>query len=98
MRITLDGLGAIHDATRCLRGGAPTFERIIDNLSRPLPFAVEVRMNVHAGNIAQVEELRERISSIAEDTGNRTLVHEAEVFDTELSHARDDALPERMSI
>lgn len=91
VRVTLDGLGGTHDATRHLCGGGPTFERIMENLSRPLPFAVEVRMNVHTGNIDQLEEVRSLIAQVAEASGNRLLVHEAEVFDTELSHARGDA-------
>ena len=91
VRVTVDGLAATHDATRHLVGGGGTYERIIQNLSAPVPFPVGVRMNVHAGNAAEVEALREQISSIARATGNRMVFREAEVFDTDRARGRADA-------
>ncbi len=71
-QITLDGVGAMHDQTRHLVGGGPTFARIIDNLrSRKLPFEVNIRHNVHAGNYDQIEPLRKLIKEIAAESGNR---------------------------
>jgi len=47
-QVTIDGMGAAHDATRRLAGGGPTFERITSNLRRlKIPFRVNVRHNVH---------------------------------------------------
>ena len=90
-RITLDGMGSTHDETRHLKGGGATFERIMENLSKPILFPVEVRLNVHKGNQAQAEELRARIRQIAQESNNKLVFREAEVFDTDLSHTRDDA-------
>ena len=71
MQVTLDGIGATHDATRHLAGGGPTFDRIVENLSRPgLPFSVIVRHNVHEGNRHEVEGLRALVERIAAETGN----------------------------
>lgn len=56
--MTIDGLGAAHDATRHLRGGSPTFERIAGNLrDTRIPFKVDVRHNVYAGNRDEVDAL-----------------------------------------
>lgn len=95
-RITLDGTGDTHNATRHLAGGGGTFDRILENLSRPLPFSVEVRFNVHAGNRPEADMLRERMERIAAESGNRIIFREAEVFETDLSLARSDA-PELLS-
>ena len=90
-RITLDGAGETHDATRHLAGGGRTFARIIENLSSPIPFPVEVRFNVHAGNRTQSGALRALVKEAAEKSSNKLIFHEAEVFDTDLSRTRDDA-------
>lgn len=90
-RITLDGTEDTHDATRHLSDGGPTFARIMKNLSSPIPFPVEVRFNVHAGNRMQADGLRARVEQAARESSNRLIFHEAEVFDTDLSHSRDDA-------
>ena len=37
-RVTVDGLGPAHDATRHLAGGGNTFDRIMENLSTRIPF------------------------------------------------------------
>ena len=90
-RIPLDGMGCTHDETRHLQGGVATFERILENLSSPLPFPVEVRFNVHKGNRLQVDALRARVNQIAQESSNKLIFREAEVFDTDLSHTREDA-------
>lgn len=95
-RITLDGTADTHNATRHLASGGGTFDRILENLSQPLPFSVEVRFNVHAGNRPEAALLRERIDQIAAESGNRIVFHEAEVFETDLSLTRPDA-PELLS-
>jgi Fe-S oxidoreductase len=57
-QITIDGMGATHDATRRLAGGGPTFERITTNLrDAKIPFKVNIRHNVHEGNKHEIETL-----------------------------------------
>ena len=71
MTITVDGLGDVHDKTRPLAGGGPTFDKIINNLSHlKLPFRVNIRQNLHNGNVHQVEELKELVKRIAAESGN----------------------------
>lgn len=54
LQITIDGLMGIHDRRRCLKSGAPTFNKIvknIDNLKRIHPeINVYVRVNVDKNN------------------------------------------------
>ncbi len=70
-QITLDGLGAAHDATRHLAGSGPTFERITQNLRAiKLPFRVSIRHNVHEGNADQIEPLRGFVETLAKESGN----------------------------
>lgn len=88
VRVTVDGVGATHDATRRLASGGATFEHIMENLSVPLPFAVEVRMNEHAGNVGCAPELRARVEEIARTSGNRIAFAEAHVFDSESGNER----------
>lgn len=70
-QITVDGIGATHDATRHLVGGGPTFERIVGNIrSCRIPFRVDIRHNVHEGNKAEVGDLKAFIDELAEESGN----------------------------
>ncbi|MGZ4107256.1 MAG: radical SAM protein [Tumebacillaceae bacterium] len=67
-QITLDGIKDCHDHQRMLKGGQPTYDRIVENLTalsqRPEPFQMLVRMNVGADNLVYVEpfirEMKER--------------------------------------
>ena len=69
--ITVDGLGDVHNETRPLAGGGPTFDRIIDNLTNiKFPFRVEVRQNLHDKNVHQVNEIKNLIREISEKSGN----------------------------
>ena len=70
-QVTLDGVGAAHDATRRLVGGGPTFERIVSNLRNVrLPFRVNVRHNVHEDNLAEMDELEALVKRVAGESGN----------------------------
>lgn len=89
VRVTVDGFGPAHDATRHLVGGGDTFERIMENLSARIPFPVEVRMNVHAGNAAGTETLRTRVADITRETGNKLVFREAHVYDSEAALSRN---------
>ena len=81
-QVTLDGVGPAHDATRHLAGGGPTFERILENISRPgLPFEIVLRQNVHAGNLDEVERLGDLLRQVAARSGNRITHAPQLVFD-----------------
>ena len=70
-QVTIDGMGDVHDATRPLVGGGPTFERIVANLrENHIPFRVNIRHNVHSANSDEVEKLRAFVGQLAEESGN----------------------------
>ena len=88
-QITVDGIGATHDATRHLAGGGPTFERIIANLrDLHLPFRVSVRHNVHEGNRSEMDKLNEFIDKLAEESGNDLTYYPAPVSGSETADVR----------
>ena len=79
-QVTIDGMGATHDATRRLANGGPTFERITSNLRNlKLPFRVNIRHNVHEGNRAEMDELKAFIDKLAEESGNNLEYYPAPV-------------------
>ena len=101
--ITIDGIGATHDATRHLVGGGPTFDRIVSNLrTLRLPFKVQVRHNIHEGNFAERDELDALVAQIAEESGNVLFSDSAAIADSDPAEQRgrqvdllgDDALSE----
>lgn len=55
IQITLDGLADSHDKKRCLKSGAPTFDRIIRNISYCIENApsvrIMIRVNIDANNM-----------------------------------------------
>ena len=87
-QITLDGIGAAHDATRHLRGGGPTFERIVENLRQPIPFKVSIRHNVHEGNRDEVGQLKAFVEDLAKETGNAVSYYPAPVTGSEAAEKR----------
>ena len=88
-QVTIDGLGATHDATRHLAGGGPTFERIVSNLRKcKLPFKVNVRHNVHEGNRAEMDGLKEFIEHLAEESGNDISYYPAPISGSEVADER----------
>lgn len=87
-QVTLDGLRETHDATRCLAGGAPTFDTIVENLRAPIPFVVNIRHNVHDGNRDQMDDLRAFVEKLAEDTGNDIRYYPAPVSDSPVADER----------
>ena len=91
MQITLDGIGAAHDATRHLTGGGGTFERIMENLgSLSIPFKVTIRQNVHEGNFDEYEKLCAAVRDLAEKTGNTLYCFPTEVKDNPAAQERRD--------
>lgn len=89
-QVTLDGLGAAHDATRMLANGGPTFERITSNLRNlRIPFEVSVRHNVYVGNKDAMDGLRAYVEKLAEESGNNLLYWPAIVVDSEVAEDRN---------
>jgi len=88
-QITLDGLGAVHDVTRHLVGGGPTFERIAANLRDfEIPFKVSVRHNVYEGNRHEVDELKAFVEGLARESGNDLSYYTAAVSGSEVADQR----------
>ena len=88
-QITIDGLGATHDATRHLAGGGPTFERIVANLrDLKIPFKVNIRHNVHGGNKSEIDELEAFIKQLAKESGNNLEYYPAPVSGSEVADER----------
>ena len=70
-QVTIDGLAETHNLTRYLRGGGPTFDRIVSNLRNvKLPFKVSIRHNVHEGNREEVDKLEQFVAQLAKESGN----------------------------
>ena len=77
IQVTLDGPDArTHDATRHLRNGGGTFDRIMSNIET---FSGEgdivVRCNVHKGNADEYPKLEERIHALDKDGDGRISVY-----------------------
>ena len=90
-QITIDGLGATHDATRRLANGGPTFERITANLrDLKIPFKVSVRHNVHEGNRGEIDDLRAFVEELAEESGNDIDYYPAPVSGSETADERGE--------
>ena len=97
-QITLDGIGAAHDATRHLANGGPTFDRIAANLRHPFSFKVSIRHNIHEGNRDEVDRLRDFIETLAKESGNKLEYYPTPVYGTKAAEERGttmDLLKER---
>ncbi|ETP71362.1 radical SAM additional 4Fe4S-binding domain-containing protein [Lachnospiraceae bacterium JC7] len=84
-QVTIDGIGDSHDRTRHLKNGMGSFDVITDNLRRPIPFPVSIRHNVSVDNYVEIEKLKNYVSELASESGNKlsyntALVHESIVF------------------
>lgn len=64
--VTIDGLGALHDAKRPTKAGQPTFERIFDNVRAVVAadagLAITIRCNVDKANAEGVPHLIEALA------------------------------------
>ena len=90
-QVTIDGMGATHDATRCLTGGGPTFERIVSNLRTcRIPFRVSIRHNVHEGNKHEMDKLKSYIEELAKESGNNLTYYPAPVSGNEVAENRGE--------
>ena len=77
IQITLDGPDAqTHDATRHLRGGGGTFDRILSNVAAfDDKRKIIVRCNVHKGNASEYPKLEERLLALSEGGDERVSVY-----------------------
>ena len=77
MQITLDGPDAeTHDATRHLKNGGQTFERIMENIRAfPGKADIVIRCNVHKGNASAYPQLKEQLLSFAKKTNRQISVY-----------------------
>ena len=92
--VTVDGDWATHDATRHLKGGSPTYDRIMGNLEvLRTGMTIHVRCNVHANNIGCLDNLRKHVESIASRSGTSMRVVPAAVRENSVSAARGDTTP-----
>lgn len=64
IQVTLDGPKEIHDKRRFLKGGYPTFDRIVSNLEESIDILppVALRVNVDKDNFSRVDELKKQFS------------------------------------
>lgn len=91
IQVTIDGMGATHDATRHLAGGGPTFERITSNLrSCRIGCRVLIRHNVHADNKADIDELEAFVEQLAKESGNDLFYYPAPVTGSQTADKRGE--------
>lgn len=91
IQITLDGIGAAHDATRRLAGGGPTFSRITDNLRNvKISGRVTIRHNVHEENYKEVEKLRSFVEELSRESGNDLHYYPAVCFVSDAASEREN--------
>ncbi len=66
VQITLDGVKEHHDATRHLRGGQGTFDKIFDNLRLfdDSPIKIDIRMNVDNNNCRDYSLLIQKVAAL----------------------------------
>ena len=78
--VTIDGDRISHDAKRHLKGGGPTYDRIVANLRAiRTSMRVIVRCNLHEGNVASLPALTSLVEDIARETGTQMRVSPAAV-------------------
>jgi uncharacterized protein len=65
IQVTLDGAKDLHNKTRCLRNGLPSYDRIIDGVKKCIEneIPIKIRMNISPENIENCLEEKRRIES-----------------------------------
>ena len=88
-QVTIDGIGATHDATRHLAGGGATFDHIISNLrTLKIPFRVNIRHNVHEDNKGEMEALKALVAQLADESGNKLRYYPSPVSGSSVADQR----------
>lgn len=78
--VTIDGDRASHDAKRHLKGGGPTYDRIVANLRAiRTSMRIIVRCNLRQDNVDDFPALVQLVEGIAQETGNEMRVSPAAV-------------------
>ena len=95
VHIPLDGVGATNDATRRLVGGGPTYQKIVENLGllKP-PIKTLVRANVHEGNVAEIDDLKQAVLARAEEAGTILDFYAASLVDVSPADEVDSQMAE----
>ena len=89
--VTVDGDRAAHNSTRHLKGGGPTYDRIMSNLfALHTSMTIHVRCNLHANNVESLDNLRELVENIERRNGTRIRVVPAAVRSHPVPEARGD--------
>lgn len=67
--VTLDGKKSVHDKRRFLANGAPTYDKIMENIALCLrnQIPVRIRMNVDADTLGEIEELQAHLTGVFAD-------------------------------
>ena len=95
VHIPLDGVEATNDATRRLVGGGPTYQRILDNLAflKP-PIRTLIRGNTHAGNVGELDELKQAVLAKAGESGTHLSFYAASLVDVSPADELDSPMAE----
>ena len=74
-RVTVDGPAPVHDKRRVLKGGGPTYDRIMKNLEGLLTdHTIEIRCNVSRSSLGGIEQLARDVEALKERTGNNIIL------------------------
>ena len=89
--VTIDGDRAAHDANRHLRGGGPSYDRIVANLyALRTDMHVIVRCNLHEGNVDSLTKLKSLVEDIARSSGTQMRLLPRAVRPSPAASERDD--------
>ena len=93
--ITIDGDRDSHDATRHLKDGGATYDRIVANLRAiRTSMRIFVRCNLHEGNVESFPALKQLVENTARESGVEMHVSPAAVRPTRAAAGRGDTTGE----
>lgn len=89
IQITLDGLQKTHDLTRHLINGEGSFNKILENLKKnKFNGVINIRHNIYEDNKQEIEELKNTLKEIENESGNIINYYSAPIID--VSANKDD--------
>ena len=89
-QITLDGFEEVHDKTRHLVGGQPTFYKIIENLNTlKIKGRINIRYNTYAENLEQFIFIKKFVLNLARESGNNITTYPALISKNDNIYERD---------
>lgn len=85
VQVTLDGEETIHNKTRILKNGGPTFNKIFEGIEACLQngITVKIRMNVNSLNVDNCYTFREKIIEKYSDYKSKILFEISPIFQTD---------------